>query len=200
MSIWNPFIWKTAIISSKKPIGQRIRAMLSVFVNLLHEVHRKFGKNCVKTLKIIKFSVFCHFRCQFEIFFFYLENCIYLFIEDYWTTRSCLVERFQHSIARYLLKNWQTLHQNFKKSLKFLQNFSFVGSFFGSFWDPWGQPKKAENLHKYISHEAKFMWVNPYLWVTHLKLNINLVLANFVKNPFDFNIFLSHTKECSKEN
>ena len=38
-------------------------------------------------------------------------------------------------------------------NLKKLEIFSFLGSF----WGPWGQPKKFRNLHKYKSHEPKFL-------------------------------------------
>ena len=48
------FIEKTAIISSGKPTGQQIPAMLSVFNILIHEVYRKRDKSCKKTLKIEK--------------------------------------------------------------------------------------------------------------------------------------------------
>ena len=41
-----------AIISSEKPIGQQISAMVSVFNILIHEIYRKYDKNCIKTLKI----------------------------------------------------------------------------------------------------------------------------------------------------
>ena len=36
---------------------------------------------------------------------FQLKNSNYLTTEDYWTTISRLVERFQNSISRYLSKN-----------------------------------------------------------------------------------------------
>ena len=52
------FHLKTAIISSEKPTGQRISAVLSVFHILIHEVYRKFDKNYIKTVKIGKFLVF----------------------------------------------------------------------------------------------------------------------------------------------
>ena len=94
---------KQQFYSSKKPTGQRISAMLSVCNIRTHEVYRKFDKNCIKTLKVGEILVFCHFRCQFEVFFS-LEISNYLFIEDYWTTISCLVERFQHLYLPYLSK------------------------------------------------------------------------------------------------
>ena len=47
----------------------------------------------------------------FVIFgFFFPKKRIYLSINDYWTTISCLVEPFQHSNPRHLSKNWQKLH------------------------------------------------------------------------------------------
>ena len=55
------FNWKTAIISSEKPTGQRTSAMLSILNIIIHEVYRKFDKNCLKTLKIGKFLVFTIF-------------------------------------------------------------------------------------------------------------------------------------------
>ena len=38
---------------------------------------------------------------------FLWQNRIYLFLENYWTTTSCLVERLQHSNLRCLSVNWQ---------------------------------------------------------------------------------------------
>ena len=46
---------------------------------------------------------------------FLWQNCIYLFLENYWTTTSCLVERLQHSNLRCLSVNWQKTHENGKK-------------------------------------------------------------------------------------
>ena len=63
------FNLKTAINSSEKPTGQQICAMLGVSNILIHEVCRKFDKNCTKILKIGKLWDFCLFRCQFEILF-----------------------------------------------------------------------------------------------------------------------------------
>ena len=42
------------------------------------------------------------------------------------------------------------------------EKFTIFGVVFGSFWGPCGQLKKSRNLHKYILHEAKFMWVEFY--------------------------------------
>ena len=39
------FILKTAIISSEKPTGQRVGALLSVFNILIHDIYRKIDKN-----------------------------------------------------------------------------------------------------------------------------------------------------------
>ena len=62
------FFQKTAFISSQKPAGQRIRAVLSVLNVLIYEVYQEFDKNWVKTLKIVTILVYCHFQCQFETF------------------------------------------------------------------------------------------------------------------------------------
>ena len=59
------FFKKNEFISLKNTIGQRIRALLNVFNILIHEVYRKFDKNCIKTLKIEKFWNFCHFFGNF---------------------------------------------------------------------------------------------------------------------------------------
>ena len=80
------------IISSKKTTGQQTRSLLTLSDIPIYEVCRKFDKNCIKTLKIGKFWVFCHFRFQFDIF--HLENSDYLFGKAYWTTNSCHVVRF----------------------------------------------------------------------------------------------------------
>ena len=53
-----------AIISSEKPIGQQISAMVSVFNILIHEIYRKYDKNCIKTLKIGIFFIFGSFPFQ----------------------------------------------------------------------------------------------------------------------------------------
>ena len=48
-----------------------------------------------------------------------------------------------------------------------MQIFFFWGHFqviLGPIWGPWGQLKKSGNLHKYNSHEAKFMWAEFYGW------------------------------------
>ena len=116
------FIEKTAIISSGKPTGQQIPAMLSVFNILIHEVYRKRDKSCKKNVKN---------RKSFVIFgvFFLLKNRIHIFIEYYWTTNSCLVERFQHSDPRCLSKKAQKLHKNVEN----WEIFEFL-LFSGSFW------------------------------------------------------------------
>ena len=48
-----------------------------------------------------------------------IENSIYFFIGDYWTTNLCLVERFQHSNPRSLTKISQKLHKNDKNRNNF---------------------------------------------------------------------------------
>ena len=63
------FISKTANSASKKPTGQRIRAMFSVFNIPIFEVYQNVNTNCIKTLKLVKVRVFCDFRCQLETFF-----------------------------------------------------------------------------------------------------------------------------------
>ena len=47
----------------------------------IYEICRNFNINCIKTLKVGKFWIFCHSRCQFEMF--PSKNCNYLFIKDY---------------------------------------------------------------------------------------------------------------------
>ena len=47
---------------SEMPAGQQIRAMLSVFNILTHEVDQKFELYFKKLIKIGKILVFCHFR------------------------------------------------------------------------------------------------------------------------------------------
>ena len=42
------FLWKTAIISSDKPTGQRTSAMLSVFNILIYDIYRKVDKTALK--------------------------------------------------------------------------------------------------------------------------------------------------------
>ena len=59
---------KTAIISSKTITGQQTRSLLTLFNIPINEVSRKFDKKLIKTLKIGKFWVFCHFRFQYNIF------------------------------------------------------------------------------------------------------------------------------------
>ena len=57
-------------ISSKKTTGQQICSLLTLFNIPIYEVCRKFDKKCIKTLKIGKFWVFCHFRFQLIYFSF----------------------------------------------------------------------------------------------------------------------------------
>ena len=110
--------------------------MLSFFNILIHEVYRKFDKNCIKTLKIEKIWNFCHFLCNFSF-----KNRIYFSIECYWTTNSCLVERFQHSISRCLSKKCtKTL-----KSWKIL-NFSHFRGHFGSLWGHFRNSQKCPKI------------------------------------------------------
>ena len=52
------FDLNTAIIFSVRPTGQQTSGMLSNFYFLIHEVYRKFDKNCMKTLKS---GLFCFF-------------------------------------------------------------------------------------------------------------------------------------------
>ena len=96
--------------------------MLTLFNIPIHEVCHKFDKNCIKTLKVWNFFVFCLFHFQFEIF--KLKSCNYLFEEDYWTTNLFLVDSFQHSNLRSLSKFWQKLHETFEnwKNLNFLSH------------------------------------------------------------------------------
>ena len=42
---------------------------MTVFNIPIREVCRNFDNNCIRTMKIEKFCVFCLFRCQFQIFF-----------------------------------------------------------------------------------------------------------------------------------
>ena len=118
----------------------------------IHRVCRNFDRNCIKTLKLGKFSVLFHFRCQFEICSIRKTAIIssYLFLEDYWTTRSYLVECFQHSNLPTISTKKLTKIALKRKKLELFANFLI----FGSFWPPWGHLKKSRNLHKYISHEA----------------------------------------------
>ena len=44
--------------------------------------------------------------------YFFSKNRIYLFFKDYWTTNSCLVERFEHSNPRTLSKIGQKVKRN----------------------------------------------------------------------------------------
>ena len=52
VSIGDIFFQKTATISSNKPNGQRISAMLNIFSIVIHEDCGNYDKNCIKTLKI----------------------------------------------------------------------------------------------------------------------------------------------------
>ena len=67
----------------------------------LSKIWQKLHKN-VKNRKILEFFII------FGVIF--LKKRIYLPKEYYWTTSSCLVERFQHSNPRCLSKKWQKLH------------------------------------------------------------------------------------------
>ena len=122
--------------------------MLSVLNILIHEVYRKFDKNRIKAWKIGTFLViFLHFQCQFEIFFI-------------WKTAFISSEKPTEQRIRAMLSVFNILiHEVYRKfdknSIKTLK----IGKFLGilSFLGPWGQLKKSKNLHKYKSHEAKFM-------------------------------------------
>ena len=74
-------------------------------------------------------------------------------MQEYYTISLCLVERFHHSNLRYPSK----IDKNCIKTLK-IGIFWKFSHFLGHFWSPWGQPEKFKILHKYISHEAKFIW------------------------------------------
>ena len=123
--------------------------MLSVFNILIHEVHRKFDKKCIKTLKIANFSVFCDF-------WVFPEKTA--FISSKTTTGqrilallnlfNILIRDNYRKIAKIALKH---------KKLEIFAIFLILGVIFGSFWGPWCQLKKSTNLHKYKSHEAKCM-------------------------------------------
>ena len=60
---------KTETISSLKTTGQQTATLVNVFIIPIYGVCRNRGRNCIKTLKIGKFWVFCRFWCQLEIFF-----------------------------------------------------------------------------------------------------------------------------------
>ena len=116
------FHYKTAVNSSGKPTRQHIFSLLTLFNVSIDEVGRKFGKKCIKLLKIEKFSDFCHFLCQFETFS--IEHCNYLVIKDYWTTH--------HIFSLLTLKNIP-IHEvcrNFNKKLhKNFENWKILGFF-----------------------------------------------------------------------
>ena len=60
------FSFKKPHLSLQNTIGQRIRALLNVFNIIIHDIHRKNDKNCIKTLKVEKFWNFCHFFGNFS--------------------------------------------------------------------------------------------------------------------------------------
>ena len=60
----------------------------------------KIWKKCLKSLKIGQILGFLSFS-ESILDLFLPENSNNLFIEDYWTTSLCLVERFQHSFTSY---------------------------------------------------------------------------------------------------
>ena len=60
-----------------------------------------FSQSIAENHKIL---CFCQFRCQFEILPIRKWHCNYFFITDYWTTNSCLVERFYPTNPRSLTK------------------------------------------------------------------------------------------------
>ena len=98
----------------------------------------KNDKNCIKTLKVQKFWNFCHFFGNFSF-----KKTAFISSEYYWTTNSCLVERFQHSNRRCLSKKWQKMHENGEnwESFEFL---SFSGSFLGHYGVISVIPKKVQ--------------------------------------------------------
>ena len=53
------YFYKTAIMSSEKPAGERSSAILSSFKILIHKNYQKFDLNCKKNDKNREF---CHFR------------------------------------------------------------------------------------------------------------------------------------------
>ena len=161
---------------------------LNVFNILIHDVYRKNDKNCIKTLKVQKFWNFCHFFGNFSF-----KKTAFISSEYYWTTNSCLVERFQHSNRRCLSKKWQKCMKTVKigKVLNFCH-------FRGHFWVIMGSfpsfPKKSKNLYKYISHGTKFMSVEFCECTSSYYVNNNSWQILYKKNPFDLYIFLSHMK------
>ena len=83
--------------SSQKPSGQRIHSVLT-FCNIIHGVYQNFDNTCITTLKTKVFGFYVVFGVK-------LRNSNYLFKVNYWTVGLRLVERFQHSSARYPTKN-----------------------------------------------------------------------------------------------
>ena len=134
--------------------------MLNVFNILIHDVYRKNDKNCIKTLKVEKFGIFVIF-----LVIFLLKNRIYLFKEYYWTTNSCLVERFQHSNRRCLSKKWQKMHENGEnwESFEFL---SFSGSLWGHFRHSQKSPKIFTNTYRMELNLCQLNSVNVLLHIT----------------------------------
>ena len=77
-----------------------------------------------------------------------------------------MVERFQHFNLRSLLKSWQKLHKNGKNR----ESFEFW--YFLSLFVQTQTSSKISS--KFISQEAKFMWVEFYGW-HNFNFNMNIV-------------------------
>ena len=137
--------------------------MLNVFNILIHDVYRKNDKNCIKTLKVQKFWNFCHFFGNFSF-----KKTAFISSEYYWTTNSCLVERFQHSNRRCLSKKWQKMHENGENWESF--EFVFFGVIFGSLWGHFRHsqksPKIFTNTYRMELNLCKLNSVNVLLHIT----------------------------------
>ena len=90
----------------------------------------KIWQNLHKIWENWNFGFLVYFGAN--LMYFQLENRNYFFKKHYWTTNLFLVDSFQHSNLRSLLKIWQKLHKNFEnwKTLGFL---SFSVSMWNTF-------------------------------------------------------------------
>ena len=166
--------------------------MLSVFNILIHELYRKFDKNCIKTLKVEKFCKFCHFWVIF------IQKTAFIFTSIFIGQRiRAFLNVFNNLIHDVYRKNDKNCIKTSLKTGKFL-NFCHFRGHFGSLWVHFRHSQKSPKIStntyrtKLNSRELNSMG-NAF------KVNIKFVLGKFCKKkPFDLNIYLSHMKHGRK--
>ena len=101
------FHYKVSINSSEKLTRQHIFSLLTILPFKSAKSVKNLEKNSIKSSEVGNFENFVIFDVLLKHFL--SEHCNYLFIKDYWTTESFLVDTLKHSNPQ---KSVETLTKN----------------------------------------------------------------------------------------